>query len=340
MDAGGPIFIGGTGRSGTSIMARVMASHPDIVLPAHENKLILEKDGLMDLVERLGGRYDIKRNHYAVTGFAAWARKLRSFGFADERLNQQVRELRRNDGLSFQKACEAVARGAPAAELSLHAIGQGFGLAHYDACVSAFMDRIVERVLGEGLVDSEGLIRPFVYARRMDRGAALDACRAFLDSLYSLPLRRAAAVRWCDDTPSNWLYLDFLHELYPDLRFINMVRDTRDAVASFIGQVWAPSDPALVVEMFKGRIAAYRQARARTPPDRVLELRLEDVTAEPERTMDRVAAFLGVENRFDAALFSHERAQPGGYAAKLAPDMVRLVETELGEWMRTYGYLS
>lgn len=340
MDASGPIFVGGTGRSGTSVMADMLNSHSQIVLPAHENKIIVEKDGLKDLIDQLGGRFDMKRRHYAAANFIRWAKTLRSLGFRDQQLNERTRSLMSAQKLDFHKAAEIVARENPAAELSLHAVGHGFDVAHYDSCLNGFISRICSTVISEGIVDTEGLIRPFIMPTSMDRGAALDEARALLNELYSLPMRRVSASRWCDDTPSNWLYFDFLYELYPNMKFIHMIRDPRDVVGSYLKQVWAPADPNVIIEMFRCQFLAYEAIRKRVPEDRVMEVRLEDISTRKMETMESVSKFLGVENKFNADLFFDGKTNSGSYAESMGADATSVIESRLSEWMTSRGYLS
>lgn len=339
-NSGGPIFVGGTGRSGTSVMADILNSHPQIVLPAHENKLIVEKDGLKDLVDQLSGRFDMKRHHYAVANFARWARTLRALGFRDPKLNAQVQALRTEQRMGFHKACEVVARQNPGAPLSIHAVGFGFDVAHYDRCVNGFIRRLCLSVVDDGIMDTEGLIKPFIIPRPFARDEILAECRAFLDELYAPALERASATRWCDDSPDSWMYLDFLYELRPDMKFIHMIRDPRDVIGSYMKQVWAPSDPKVIVAMFKAQFADYERLKSRIPADRVMEIRLEDLSGDKAGVMDELSRFLGLENRFNAEIFAQDRTNTGNYADTLGQEALKLLEAELSGWMGKHRYLA
>lgn len=321
-------------------MARMLNSHPDIVLPAHENKLIVEEGGLRDLVAQLSDRFDMKRHHYAVANFVRWARKLRSLGFRDPALNDQVRSLMNTKGMNFHQACEVVARENPTADLSIHAVGQGFGFEHYDACLNQFLRRICRTVIEDGIVDTEGLIKPFIIPNLMDRNSIIQECRSFLGELYRLPLSRAAAARWCDDTPDNWLYVDFLYELHPSMKFIHMLRDPRDVVGSYLKQVWAPSDPQVIVAIFKAQFADYEIVKSRVPEASLKEIRLEDIMSNKDQTLRDLGDFLGTDHSFDGDIFLNDRTNAGSYASSLGEETTRMIETELATWMEKHGYAA
>ena len=56
-----PVFIGGTGRSGTSILAGILGTHNSLYFACHENKLISEYNGLRDVADVFSHKSDIIR---------------------------------------------------------------------------------------------------------------------------------------------------------------------------------------------------------------------------------------------------------------------------------------
>ena len=334
-----PVFIGGTGRSGTSIMANLLNSHADLCLPAHENKLIVEHCGLRDIVEALSGRYDIIRFHFIIQDFLSRAQQMQQFGFPAADLNQRLSQLSKEQKLGFQQAFEIVQRENPAVPGSIHAIGPGFGIEHYVTCSKAFLLRIAAHVAPDGIVNTEGLLKPFFIAKTFTREAILAECRRFLDELYAQPVKAARASRWVDDTPLNFVNFDFLYELYPKMKFIHMIRDPRDVASSFINQPWFPSDQPLAISVCAAMIRSYRALKDSVPADSLLEVRLEDLVNQTDETVARIAAFLEIENRFDTAMVSSGKANIGR-SRDFDAAITEAVNRELGDWMRLQGYLE
>ena len=157
------------------------------------------------------------------------------------------------------------------------------------------LSRIVAFTDTEGIIDTEGVIRPFFTAKLFDRSELLDAARTFLDELYSPILRKYDGYRWCDDTPLNASRASFLAELYPQMRLIHMVRDPRDVVASYRDQLWASDSIEREVfrlsEMYKTLFAE----EARVSAEYILRVRLEDLVDHYEATRDRLCEHLDLD---------------------------------------------
>ncbi len=139
-------------------------------------------------------------------------------------------------------------------------------------------------------------------------------------------------------------HFDRLLRLWPEARFVHLVRDGRDVARSCVAMGWAGN----VWHGAERWIAAERlwdALRARVPAGRRFELRYEDLVQSPERELARLCAFLGEE--FEPAMLdyardsSYERPDPrliGQWRRKLAPGELALLETRIGSLLRERGY--
>lgn len=99
----------------------------------------------------------------------------------------------------------------------------------------------------------------------------------------------APDLRWrVEKSPVNLTRMRLLQQLFPMAQFIVMLRHP-EAVAASVAS-WVDAAPGALIDHW---IAAQAQMLADLPHlHAVLVLRYEDVTAEPERALRRIAAFL------------------------------------------------
>ena len=64
-----PVFIGGTGRSGTTILARMLSLHKDIFTIPFETRFIVDPYGLADLVDALSEKWSLYNGDRALRDF-------------------------------------------------------------------------------------------------------------------------------------------------------------------------------------------------------------------------------------------------------------------------------
>lgn len=137
-----------------------------------------------------------------------------------------------------------------------------------------------------------------------------DAVRVFIDATLRKYIARCpqpAAIRMVGDkTPEHALSIPQIHRLYPDARFIHIIRDGRDGAVSG----WAHIQRSGGDDQLKtfGAYAQYfaqshwtpyiRQARAAGAhiPDQYMELRYEELKADTEGQTRRMLQFLGVDD--------------------------------------------
>lgn len=98
--------------------------------------------------------------------------------------------------------------------------------------------------------------------------------------------------RWGDKSPPYLADIPLLAELFPGAQIIHIIRDGREVAASLAAHSWGPSTPIAAASFWKGRVRRGRQAGARLPSGRYLEVRLEKLIDHPEQVLRRVCDFL------------------------------------------------
>jgi hypothetical protein len=167
---------------------------------------------------------------------------------------------------------------------------------------------------------------------------------------------------------TGWPRTGLLGAAYPDLRVVNVVRDGRAVANSWLQMPWwdgwrgpdnwiygplpAPlrarweragrSFPVLAALGWGMLMAAFERARSRHPADQWLDVRYEDLIADPRGQVGRMLDFLGLdwspafERGFARYTFAGGRTE--AYREELTPEQLTAVERVLAEPLATWGY--
>ncbi len=167
---------------------------------------------------------------------------------------------------------------------------------------------------------------------------------------------------------TGWPRIGFLHELFPDARFIHVCRDGRAVANSMLAvDFWrgwhgpaqwrwgelTESDRAEWERHGKSFVAlagiqwrllmdATAAAAARLPPGRFMEIRYEDFVADPASNFRRVVQFCELDwsKRFERAIgaYTLETANDK-WRHDLTPAQQTILQAVLAESLGKYGYL-
>jgi hypothetical protein len=139
-------------------------------------------------------------------------------------------------------------------------------------------------------------------------------------------------------------HFDRLLHLWPDARFVHLLRDPRDVARSCVAMGWA-GNPWCGVERWIVAERTWEHLASRLEPSRIHELRYEDLVREPEATLRELCRALGVE--YDPAMLRYperstypppDPASAEAWRRTMAPLDVRLVEARVGPLLVARGY--
>ncbi len=156
--------------------------------------------------------------------------------------------------------------------------------------------------------------------------------RHLIRSLFDPAAARDGKPAWVEVTGHAILQAPFLLSLFPNARFINMVRDGRAVVAGMLRKVDMTDDPRRALEKWEEMIRDSHQAIRAAPEGAMLTVFLDDFTSrDRERTYRRVVEFVDIED--DASMrkyfnrrVSAEAAHVGKWRQRVAPQDARLID--------------
>jgi hypothetical protein len=167
---------------------------------------------------------------------------------------------------------------------------------------------------------------------------------------------------------TGWPRTGFLRAAYPGLRVVNVVRDGRAVANSWLQMGWwdgwrgpenwflgplpgelrqeweesGRSFPVLAALGWKLLMAEFTEARAAHPEHAWLDVRYEDLVADPRTEVARMLDFLGLDwtPAFERgfARYRFHAGRGAAYAEELSPAQLAAVEQVLEKPLRQWGY--
>jgi hypothetical protein len=139
-----------------------------------------------------------------------------------------------------------------------------------------------------------------------------------IDAVYTAYAQQHGAARWGDKTPTYTNHIDLLQRVFPEARFIHLIRDGRDVALSVL-DTWGQRphvDLVFAARSWIRRMAVARSTGGQLEPESYLELRYEDLVVDPEQQLRRICRFLNEEfhpKMLDFHLTAEESLKEGGF---------------------------
>jgi len=316
----GRIFIAGTGRSGTSRLARLLGSHQRIYGVKNEARFIIDPDGLEDLVDTLSRRYTMYHSDQALKRF-------------DRMMRETLVGLTENAFRSWH-------------------LDKNFGRDLYFSTLNAFVAQLIDYEFDE-VVPADSLFNPTnaywpsqnkAYRRVVgkyyaQRETIVALCRDFVDELFGAAAVAAGKDMWCEKTPLNLLSIPFLWELFPSAKIVHIKRDPRGVAYSLTRQTWAPGN---IEDALKILLPIYDRWQAlkgslELPPDRYIEIESELFFSDFDNQSRKLLDWLGAgPSAMDIADISASRID--AWRDKISAAQLATCNHQLSPYLALMGY--
>lgn len=337
------IFIGGTGRSGTSILYQLLRTHRDIFAFPREMRFIIDYNGIVNLVDALTYNFSTIQGEQAIYYFEELMYKhlvnkytapYKGFNFKEifgekyyiERLNRFVAEL---TAYSFYGTNYSVPAGYYYNKFSL-------AVRIMERIYFKLCKILKKRILAEYFWPHQ-IIKHAKYFD--DRRELSLKAGTFINDLFMQAAKKEGKSIWCEKTPHNIFHLDFLYEVLPEHYFIHIKRNPIGVVQSMQNQFWAPKkleDSCMMLKHLYKKWFSLRE-RINFKTYRYLEMKIEDLSSDYENQVMLLTDYLGVKHDFNnPPVISGEKVDY--WKQKMLREDIQTVERILGEEIKMMGY--
>ncbi len=207
-----------------------------------------------------------------------------------------------------------------------------------------------------------GLDIPSVRASILQSSLPQNLRRPYEITLYAWA-RSQGKSRWGEKTPTNFFFVDVIDDMFPEARYIHLVRDPRAVVHSMNRFIRCGDDTVINATNWCEYIERGADLLEQTvPKERRLTLFYENVTAAPKEAAQRLCDF--VEEPFDPDMLSFyetaddymhpasdtlggdktltrpvsDHASQPKWVKGMSKDQIALVESTCKKDMERYGY--
>ena len=272
-----PVFTGGTGRSGTTIIVNLLARHPKFhaSLP-REIKYLTERKGLIDFNFKrpLSEERSLKELRNAIAGKLLPIMGKSNFEIFSSRVHGSW-------------WCEIGKKG------NQRGLIQGIPLDALDKALKSFEESY--------------------------KSDPKEASRDFFFSLSRAQINSNETDYFGDSTPTNIISAKYIYAIFPEAKFINMIRDGRDVALSVSKERWGPATPEKALLWWEKRIVHAHNSLIQIPQNAKLEIRLEElVIHQREESYSALLTFVGLDDHptmrkyFDEQMLA-EKMQSGAW---------------------------
>lgn len=275
-----PVFIGGCGRSGTTLLTDLLGCH-SAISPIYEPWFLFDVARLVFLEKTMA---PAARLQAIAEGTNAWMRDLAALPH-----NKAAYERYRHGEYSIRFSAET-------------------------------MRRETERL-----------------CRRLQSEASLSPFRDFAATLFDEHAKTEGKPFWASKVPRYVLMAPLLKQAFPEMRFVHCVRDPRATIASMASRDWAPKTLEDQIEYWRTHVGRGMSFVEKFPRN-AIEVRYEDLVADPVATMSRLFAWLGVADEAASLVADYRRDfQIEGTEKPAHPESARIAAS-LGALMARYDY--
>jgi hypothetical protein len=183
--------------------------------------------------------------------------------------------------------------------------------------------------------------------------------RGVLSLLFSFYTRKNGKIRWGEKTPGHVFHLDQIRSIFPEAKFIHLVRDGRDVAESLSRVYFGKKSIWANAQRWRQAVLAFHAFQERVPCTSTIEVFYEQLVEKPREEVAKILTFLQadagaapheleltrLQETYTTTYSFHEsltkpisQAKVGVFDKAFSGREIALFESVAGETLELYGY--
>ncbi len=277
-------LIGGTGRSGTSILRKIFANHPKVArVPEWRGNI--DPDGPIDFYISLKNGWSPHFFEVKVNRLERYLKKLGNSNIVEKAVVYLLHKIGFKPipvfpyKLSKSYALNEISRYSP----------------NYTQHCNNLIENLVDFSF-KGQWIGTRMFQPSIqkYSSEKSSTELANIFGKFYRDIVNDILQHSEADYYVEDNTWNFLWFDYILELLPEAKLVHIYRDPRDVVASYRKQRWAPYSVRESAVFYRDLTNRWWKIREKLPSNSFIELSLEELVENSESTIKKISDFWGI----------------------------------------------
>lgn len=323
------VLIGGTGRSGSNILKKVLSQNDNIFALPFESRFTVDPDGVFSTFRALKQSVSPFEVDLLINRFSSLLSRLAVKSNKD-RLAILLENIARK---TIYRSTHVNLREYKEWELAVH--------------FPDFIEKkeiLVKRLQYHqytGVWPAKTGIENKIsnaFITTSDRKRLQRYFSDFLNELYDAVLCKHHKKIYLDDNTYNILFAEEIFKILPNTHLIHIVRDPRDVVASLAKQRWAPSDIETAIHFYTATMDQCIKNTKDLSEDQLTVIKLEELCHKPSSVLSNLCSKINIEVTEEMLAIKLNKANSGRWVQEIPKNMHEKVNSELAYYINQFGY--
>lgn len=319
------VLIGGTGRSGSNITKKILSQHSKIATLPFEHRFTIDPNGILDFYNTIKYSWSPYACHKKLNDLIKFLNSLESRNHLKYFLGRLINKIDPY-GQKFTTP--------PYYGWELEKWFPNY-TTHIGILINDLMEFRYNAVWpGE---------KAFTYKNRMlfvsaDVHKLKSIINKFLNSLINDLLAKTQKQVFVEDNTWNLLFADSYMEILPHVKFIHVIRDPRDVVASLIKQRWTPDNFDHCLEYYDNIMTKILEQTEGLNKEQLLIVKLEDIVNNTHEEIYKICKHSSVDFEEDLLNIDLSKAHIGRWELQFNEAQRVTLNQKLSKFIEVLGY--